>query len=98
MACTPSATAKSARPHHLLYRAWYRFYPGICLADAIATPGSLLGAALETSSLRFLRLTSDTTLKAIFLEDTAALIGLVLAGAGLSLSHRTGSSFWDGLA
>ncbi|GIH09640.1 cation diffusion facilitator transporter [Rhizocola hellebori] len=52
----------------------------------------------RTPSLRFLRLTSDTTLKAIVLEDVAALIGLVIAGAGIGASHASGNSFWDGLA
>lgn len=52
----------------------------------------------RTGALRYLRLTSDTTLKAIVLEDSAALIGLVLAALGLGLSHLTGSALWDGLA
>ena len=35
----------------------------------------------RTTPRRFLRLTADTTVKAVFLEDSAALIGLLLAGA-----------------
>lgn len=46
----------------------------------------------------FLRETSDTTVKAVTFEDSAALVGLVLAAAGLIASHATGSSVWDGLA
>ncbi|MFY1692345.1 cation diffusion facilitator family transporter [Plantactinospora sp. WMMB782] len=50
------------------------------------------------SPARFLRNTADTTVKAVFLEDTAALVGISLAAAGLTLSHLTGTEFWDGLA
>lgn len=51
-----------------------------------------------TTPRRFLRLTADTTVKAVFLEDSAALIGLLLAGAGVGLSHATGDEVWDGVA
>jgi cation diffusion facilitator family transporter len=47
---------------------------------------------------RFLRLTPDTTVKAVFLEDSAALVGLLLAAAGLVMAELTGSAVWDGLA
>jgi cation diffusion facilitator family transporter len=47
---------------------------------------------------RYLRLTADTTVKAVFLEDSAALIGLLLAAAGLTLSHLTGDELYDGAA
>ena len=52
----------------------------------------------QTTPRRFLRLTADTTVKAVFLEDSAALIGLLLAGAGVGLSHATGDELWDGVA
>jgi cation diffusion facilitator family transporter len=52
----------------------------------------------RTSPRRFLQLTSDTTVKAVFFEDSAALIGLVLAAAGVGLSQLTGHELWDGLA
>lgn len=52
----------------------------------------------RTTPRRFLHLTSDTPLKAVFLEDSAALIGLVLAAAGVALSQLTGDEFWDGAA
>ncbi|MEU8421953.1 cation diffusion facilitator family transporter [Micromonospora sp. NPDC048835] len=52
----------------------------------------------RTTPRRFLRLTADTTVKAVFLEDSAALIGLVLAGLGVGLSHATGDEVWDGVA
>jgi cation diffusion facilitator family transporter len=47
---------------------------------------------------RFLRVTPDTTIKAVFLEDSAALVGLLLAAAGLGLAQATGDEMWDGLA
>ncbi|WP_405107702.1 cation diffusion facilitator family transporter [Micromonospora sp. NBC_01405] len=52
----------------------------------------------RTTPRRFLRLTADTTVKAVFLEDSAALVGLLLAAAGLTLSHWTGDELYDGLA
>lgn len=52
----------------------------------------------RTTPRRFLRLTSDTTVKAVFLEDSAALIGLVLAAVGVALSQLTGDELWDGVA
>jgi cation diffusion facilitator family transporter len=51
-----------------------------------------------TTARRFLRLTPDTTVKAVFFEDSAALVGLVLAAVGLALAQMTGSALWDGLA
>nr|WP_307872972.1 cation diffusion facilitator family transporter [Actinoplanes ovalisporus] len=50
------------------------------------------------SPSRFLRLTPDTTVKAVYFEDSAALVGLVLAGAGLALTELTGNAVWDGVA
>jgi cation diffusion facilitator family transporter len=44
------------------------------------------------------RRTPDVTFKAALFEDTAAMIGLVIAAAGLALREITGSAFWDGLA
>jgi len=46
----------------------------------------------------FLRLTTDTAVKAVTFEDAAALIGLTLAAAGLGLTEATGDAVWDGLA
>ncbi|KAA9153074.1 cation transporter [Amycolatopsis acidicola] len=47
---------------------------------------------------QYLRLVDDPAPKAVFFEDSAALVGLVLAFLGLFLHHLTGSSLWDGLA
>jgi cation diffusion facilitator family transporter len=50
------------------------------------------------SKRRFLSVTSDTTVKAVYFEDAAALIGLLLAAAGVGLAQLTGSEVWDGVA
>ncbi|MET9722903.1 cation diffusion facilitator family transporter [Streptomyces zaomyceticus] len=47
---------------------------------------------------RYLRLTPDTTVKAVVMEDSAALAGLMLAAGGLIGVQITGSSVWDGVA
>ncbi|GIF36950.1 cation diffusion facilitator family transporter [Actinoplanes xinjiangensis] len=52
----------------------------------------------DVTPRRYLRHTSDTTVKAVFFEDLAALAGLVLAAAGLGLAQVTGSEVWDGVA
>ncbi|MFB9236363.1 cation diffusion facilitator family transporter [Plantactinospora siamensis] len=52
----------------------------------------------NTTGRRFLRYSADTTVKAVFLEDSAALIGLLLAAVGIGLTELTGSSVWDGAA
>ena len=39
--------------------------------------------------------TSDPTLRAVFFEDSAALVGLVIAAVGLAAHHATGSSTPD---
>ncbi|MFR9777152.1 cation diffusion facilitator family transporter [Micromonospora sp. MS34] len=52
----------------------------------------------RTTPDRFLRHTADTTVKAVFLEDSAALTGLLLAAAGVGLSQLTGDELYDGIA
>ncbi|CAM5290262.1 hypothetical protein STANM309S_06780 [Streptomyces tanashiensis] len=47
---------------------------------------------------RYLRLTADTTVKAVVMEDSAALAGLMLAAGGLLGVQITGSDVWDGVA
>ena len=45
--------------------------------------------------LEHVRLSSDPTVKTVFSEDTAALIGLLLAAGGLALHQITGQAYWD---
>jgi cation diffusion facilitator family transporter len=55
-------------------------------------------ARLRTSVVRFLKLTPDTTVKAVYFEDSGALVGLIVAALGLFLTQMTGSDVWDGLS
>jgi cation diffusion facilitator family transporter len=42
--------------------------------------------------------TPDPTVKTVAFEDTAALIGILLAAAGITMHLLTGSGAWDGVA
>ena len=47
---------------------------------------------------RFIRMSRNPELPVVLLEDSAALIGLALAFAGVALSALTGNPVWDGVA
>jgi cation diffusion facilitator family transporter len=55
-------------------------------------------AKVRVKLARYVRNTPNTAVKAVVLEDIAALIGLALAAAGLLLSLATGSAVWDAVA
>lgn len=55
-------------------------------------------ARVDTTFKHYLRHTPDTAVKAVVLEDSAALVGLVLAAGGLLGGQLTGSGVWDGVA
>ncbi|WP_051791509.1 cation diffusion facilitator family transporter [Amycolatopsis jejuensis] len=46
----------------------------------------------------YLRMIDDPAPKTVLFEDSAALVGLLLAFAGIGLHQLTGSDVWDGLA
>lgn len=55
-------------------------------------------ARLRMPAPRYLRRTPDTAVKAVVMEDSAALTGLLLAAGGLFGGQLTGSGVWDGIA
>ncbi|MEO8541513.1 MAG: cation diffusion facilitator family transporter [bacterium] len=61
---------------------------------------SLISSArkLGWSFGRYVRKSPDLTTKTVFWEDSAALVGLVLAASGLFLSEVTNNEDWDGFA
>ena len=54
-------------------------------------------AEAEQDVLQHVLATSDPTVRAVFFEDAAALIGLVLAAAGVFLHELTGSAVYDAI-
>jgi cation diffusion facilitator family transporter len=52
----------------------------------------------QVGLFRHVLTTPDPTAKTVAFEDTAALVGILLAAAGVTLHATTGAGFWDGLA
>lgn len=53
--------------------------------------------SMQRDLIEHVMATSDPTLRAVFAEDSAALIGLVIAGAGLAAHELTGSAIPDAI-
>lgn len=90
---------KLLHPHHLEAPA----VALVILAVAIVLEGLSLRTAVREARpalagrtyWRFIRESKTPELPVILLEDTAALLGLALALAGVSLTALTGDSVWD---
>lgn len=54
-------------------------------------------AKARVSSFRYLDATSNPTLRAVYAEDSAALVGLIIAAGGLYLHQVTGNPMWDAI-
>jgi cation diffusion facilitator family transporter len=66
----------------------------LSLRTAIREANAVRG---ERSWRQFVHLTKTPELPVVLLEDSAALIGLVLAFSGVLLSQLTGNDKWDGI-
>jgi cation diffusion facilitator family transporter len=83
----------------------WKWVPVLVLVVAIALEGySFMTAMRETnktrgsvSLVRFIRRAKAPELPVVLLEDTAALLGLVLALIGVGLTLLTDNGIWDGL-
>jgi cation diffusion facilitator family transporter len=78
---------------------------GILAVGIVLESLSFRTAMRESRALRtgigwwkFIRHTKNPELPVVLLEDTAALTGLALALAGVSVSAATGNGVWDGVA
>jgi cation diffusion facilitator family transporter len=98
------AIARLRSPHTLESTLW----AWIVLAVSFAADGTSWIQALRqarqqakdygVSVARYLSLASDPVVRAVFVEDSAALIGLTLAAAGLAVSQISGSGTPDSIA
>jgi cation diffusion facilitator family transporter len=84
---------------------WVAF--GVLAISFVLEGTSLLRAARQVQGTArryrvrprtFLQETTDTAVRAVTFEDSAALVGLVLAAAGIGLSVITGNTMWDGVS
>ncbi len=53
---------------------------------------------LRQTLVEYLRTPRDPTVESVLLEDTAAIIGLIIAGLGVGMHQLTGSPVYDGVA
>ncbi|MFE6336548.1 cation diffusion facilitator family transporter [Streptomyces sp. NPDC057806] len=92
---------KIKHPHEITH--WY--WPvGVLVFAIIAETFSFRTAIKESNALRgkkswseFVRHSKAPELPVVLLEDLGALVGLILALAGVSLALATGDGVWDGI-
>lgn len=93
---------KISDPHPITEWQWV---PIVVLLVAIVLESIALRTAVKESNavrgkanwVQFIRRSKSPELPVILLEDTGALLGLVFALAGVSLTLITGNGVWDGL-
>ena len=102
MALMDAATGQSAASHDPSSRLWNYGVLGVSL---LFEGGSFLVAFRELRRMRrggslwrSLFESRDPTVPVVFMEDAAALTGLLLALVGVGLSDLTGWAGWDGFA
>jgi cation diffusion facilitator family transporter len=88
-----------------LRHAWVNY--AVLLVAFILEGTSFVRAARHTreeadqrqrSAQSYIRDPDDPTIKSVLFEDSAALIGIVIATVGVALHQVTGNSVWDGIA
>ncbi len=68
------------------------------LASFVVAYRSLRHEKGEATFREYWRDTRDPTLPTVLLEDSAALVSLVVAAVGIGVHHVTGNPLWDALA
>ncbi len=100
--------AKLRHPHPPENLKWAYWVLGISLVLEAGSIGLAIYQEMKEahheglSFFAYLRESKDPTAKTVLFEDSAALLGIVIAGAGIYLTeHHTGpgdGAYWDGLA
>lgn len=88
-------------PHPIIDPTWnYVVLSGAIVFESIsfALAYKAFKSANKTNFIRRIRDSKDATTFAVMIEDTAALLGLLIAFAGVFLGQVTGEHYWDGLA
>lgn len=92
---------KIRHPHELESLGWAI---GVLLVSIVLEGFSFRTAAVEAQKVKgrqswwqFIRRSRSPELPVVLLEDTGALVGLVLALTGITLASVTGDPIWDGI-
>ena len=89
-------------PHHIEELGWAFGVLGV----SFVIEGYILFVAIKNVRMeadgkpfmRYLRTEADPTGVAVIMEDTAACVGILIAGAGILLAKVTGVAAWDAIA